>query len=416
MRFAPSPPPELAALTRDEGARSYRRLYYIVGLMCGFTALLWNSNNQYTVPKLESDVVFLVSRSVQGIPSGYTFPENNYTSVLDGPLALLAERSNMATGIVWGAFALLMLSFLLEIGFSRLAEEPSTTRRGLKTAQNLGFAAVVVAFIALLVESLPSYVQSLAAVYAEVPECAPELYEVVRELLQDFLGLAIGSFLAANLAVSAVLITIPGLMRACIFNLHTELMLLKKDSLFEPRASMRETQKRIDNIIICYKNLPLLSPPVVYMPLFLVSQYVARPYCSALIVVQFIAPTVFARVGVDSEWFMSNFKNFGRHLLAWLWTYYAPLGVIIVVEGVNTGNWGSIIGFTIQDPIWWITCVALVLFALVLVSDLLFMFLAYEEELEEDRIINAFLDAVREQAAVDARGAAVYKKASQDFE
>ena len=239
----------------------------------------------------------------------------------------------------------------------------------------------------------------LDSLFAQIPFCAPKLNQVIKVFVQDVLGLAIGSFLAGSLAVT-VLVVVPAFIRACAYNLYNEIV-QSKEEIFEPRPSYRETRKRYANIVLAYQSYPLLSPLIMFVPLLLVAQFIGKPYVGALAVLQFVVPVVWARTGVESKSFEKNWV-FLYHAMTWFFFYYIFIFIIIIVEAQATGLWGRVLSLTLNSATWWASSFGTTFFALVLVSDLLFYFLTEEGELDEDRIINEYLAAVRNEAAMEA--------------
>jgi hypothetical protein len=162
--------------------------------------------------------------------------------------------------------------------------------------------------------------------------------------------------------------------------------------------------KRLKIARFLFRVFPVMSPVLLYIPTILIAQAVAKEYSSVFVYIFYLLPLVTARIGKSEAKDQKPYRWIVFDS-AWTGLYFLPLGIIGLVEVAQIDGAGLIAEILLTNPILYLTILAEVALAMVVMSDVLYLFISSEEEgATADRMIDQYTDAIQEEAQNEMNG------------
>lgn len=386
----------------------FRRLFFFVGLVMLFTLLINTAVQPLTVTSLKKiafnailSLIIKPSPETAGLADQVSFEQfDTVTKSVDPPLQAYVDLADIGFILLWVVFALFFISFVLEIGYSRLGKTLEIKRKGIRRARLVSFAHLPFLFIAVVIPSSADYVGiSLGGIAGVVPLCAKDFDSLIFATASNLFGLAMGGLLAVQ-TMLVLLLVVPSVQRALAFVIAKEIFDLRK--LSENSKAYLVGEKRLMIARFLWRNFPYMTPVLLYIPTILIAQLVSKIYASIMVYTFYILPLLSARLRRSKA--TRDQQPYKWIVFASFWTmlYFAPLGLIGLVEVSQLDQVTFITDLTLKNPIFYVTILAEVCLAIVVMSDVLYLFIASDDEADADRVIDRYMDVIEEEATINS--------------
>ncbi|KAH9255435.1 hypothetical protein BASA81_006554 [Batrachochytrium salamandrivorans] len=380
-----------------------RRLLFIQGLALMFILLMSTTYNRISVQKLKNLAYSMVFATTDlELPSGVqNWPGiGNLTMMVDVPLESYVSYADISFTLLWVVWGLWMLSLVVEVTYSNFGRDMQEKRQGIKYARWISLSNLPLLLVIVIIPCVPDYVGlAIPGFYKLLPVCAPQFDAFLVGLAGDVFGVMAGSYLTFQTLFVLVLIC-PAFARALFFVVAREVLELRLLNTFEPRKLTNVTRKRLQNARFLWKVSPVMSPIITFLPMLLVAQIIGKTYVSILMFIFMGSPIVTALFSLKKETDDQRVGDWAIYSLIWSGLYAAPICLIMLVEALDRGQMSFFIQNTLGNWNFYIKLMCEVALAIVVTSDLLYIFMSSDDELEADVVISQYLEALNEEAEV----------------